>query len=809
MNKKYTVFNLIIILLVMISYPSYAQLSLVRGKILDKSSNTPLSYANIRIAGTTLGTSSNLSGEFELKLEFGKYKIIASYIGYISDTISLELNKDVYDLKFSLKPTEINLPEVVVRPGENPAIEIIRKAIEKRKEREKKLSNYEFESFAKGVIRTTDFITSTTSSIGIGLGTSDTSQLKITGILESHSKGYFAKPNYYKEIILARKQSSNFPPSVNILTGGRLVQNFYNDDINFFGRKLPGILSDIALDYYYFYIEKFQAINDQKVYQIHIEPNDSLNPGFIGKIFILENTFELLRVDLFLNRSANSGGIFESVEIIQQFDKFDDVMMPVDYRLLVKANFFGLARFGFELNTILFNYKINSPFDDKVFSKAVVSVLPDADKKNLEYWDLIQTIPNTDEEMEAFRIIDSLESIPRTFWDNFSVLNSRNRLNDNFSISGPLGLYHFNRVEGHALDFGIFGENLLENRLNSELLLSYGFSDKKFKQRLNTTYLLGDYRTTQFELNLFNTKRTLMKKLTGLSEFYNTVTALFLKDDDKDYYYQKGFSLELQSEITSVIKTKISFSNRVDKSAKKNTDFSLFKRSENFVDNPPINDGKSNLLSLRVSFDFRDFIEDGYYRRRTSFGKDFFLFSIGAKYSDDSFLNSDFSFKQIEFSYQTTIRTFRFSFLSMRFFAGISDGKVPIQFMFSLPGNPAYLSSSFTFRTLGTYEIFGDKVYYLNAEHNFRDELFRALKLNFLTDFDLQLNTFLNIGWSSIKFDLVDESYFSVEKLKKPLLEFGFGLQKGFLPLEIEFAWKLTNRSGNNFKIKLNSLINF
>jgi len=270
----------------MISYPTYAQLFLVRGKILDKSSNTPLSYANIRIAGTTLGTSSNLSGEFELKLESGKYEIIASYIGYISDTISLELNKDVYDLKFSLKPTEINLPEVVVRPGENPAIEIIRKAIEKRKEREKKINNYEFESFAKGVIRTTDFITSTTSSIGIGLGTSDTSQLKITGILESHSKGFFAKPNYYKEIILARKQSSNFPPSVNILTGGRLVQNFYNDDINFFGRKLPGILSDKALDYYYFYIEKFQAINDQKVYQIHIEPNDTLNPGFIGKIFM-------------------------------------------------------------------------------------------------------------------------------------------------------------------------------------------------------------------------------------------------------------------------------------------------------------------------------------------------------------------------------------------------------------------------------------------------------------------------------------------------------------------------------------------
>jgi hypothetical protein len=809
MIARTNLFNLIVILFFLFSFENFAQLLSLRGRILDGSNNTPLSYANLRVAGTTLGTSSNLSGEFELKLEKGRYEIIASYIGYISDTISILLDKDISDLVFRLKPTEISLPEIVVTPGENPALEIIRKAIEKRKEREKKIINYEFESFAKGVVRTTDFIVSTTNTFGFGLGKSDTSQLKITGILESHSKCYFAKPNYYKEIILARKQSSNFPPSVNILTGGRLVQNFYNDDINFFGRKLPGILSDIALDYYYFYIEKFQAIDDKRVYQIHLEPNDSLDPGFIGKIFILDGTFELLRVNLFLNKPANSGGIFESVEIIQQFDMFDDIMMPVDYRLLVKANFFGLARFGFELNTILFNYKINSLIDEKVFSKALVSVLPEADKKNIEYWNLIQTIPNTEEELEALKIIDSLENIPRTFWDNFSLLNSRTKINENFSISGPLSFYHFNRVEGHSIDFGIFGENLLENRFNSELLLSYGFADKKFKQELNITYLYGDYRTTQIDLSLFNSKRTLMKKLTGLLEFYNTITALFLKDDDKDYYYQKGFSLELQTELTSVIKTKISFQNRLDKSAKKNTEFSFFRRSEAYADNSPINEGKSNLLAFQFSFDFRDYIEDGYFRRRSSFGKDFFLFSLGAKFSDNNFLNSNFSFKQFEFSYQTTIRTFRFSFLSMKFFAGLSDGNVPIQFMFSLPGNPAYLSSSFTFRTLRTYEIFGDRVYYLNTEHNFRDELFRALKLNFFTNLDLQLNSFFNIGWSNINSNFYNESNYEIEKLKRPLLEIGFGLQKGFLPLEIEFAWKLTNRNGNNFKIKLNSLINF
>jgi hypothetical protein len=809
MSNTIIVYLVLLFAIFNIQSETFAQLFSVRGKILDKVSNQPLSYANIRVAETTTGTSSNSSGEFEIKLNQGNYFLIASYLGYISDTIFIKLDKDYTNLKILLKPTEINLPEIVVKPGENPAIEVIRKAIEKRKERERIIINYEFETFAKGTIRTTDFISATSSAFRLGVGESDTSQLKVTGILESHSKGYFAKPNYYKEIILARKQSSNFPASVNILTGGRLVQNFYNDDINFFGRKLPGILSDDALEYYYFYIEKFTAINNEKVYQIHIEPNDSLDPGFVGKIFILENSYELLRVDLFLNKAANFGGLFEKVEIIQQFDKFDNVMMPVDYRLLVKANFLGLARFGFELNTILFNYKINSLLDDKVFSKAVISVLPDADKKTTDYWSSIQTIPNTEEEIEAFRIIDSLQSIPKKFWDEFSFLNSRINISDNVSTSAPIGMYHFNRVEGHTIDFGIFGNELLDNRFNSELFFSYGFADKKFKQELKTNFLLGDYRTTRIDFNLFNTKRILLQnRQSGLSEFYNTVTSVFLKDDDKDYYYQKGFEFEFQTELSSIIKAKLSFSNKVDKSAIKNTDFSFFKRDEQFQPNPPIEEGKTNLLGIQLNFDFRDYIEDGYFRRRTSFGKDYFLFSVGFKYSNESF-GSDFSFKQLEFSYQTFIRTFRFSILTMRLFGGLSYGNTPIQQMYSLPGNPSYLSSSNTFRTLETNEIFGDRVVYFNLEHDFRDELFRALNLNFLSKLDLQVNTFFNGGWSNIKSNSVDYSIYEFQNLKKPLLELGFGLRKGFIPLELEFAWKLTNRVGRTFRISLNSLINF
>ncbi len=47
---------------------------------------------------------------------------------------------------------------------------------------------------------------------------------------------------------------------------------------------------------------------------------------------------------------------------------------------------------------------------DDIFSKAIITVLPDADKKDSLYWTTAQTIPNTTEEELAYERIDSLQT---------------------------------------------------------------------------------------------------------------------------------------------------------------------------------------------------------------------------------------------------------------------------------------------------------------------------------------------------------------------------------------------------------------
>ena len=149
------------------------------------------------------------------------------------------------------------------------------------------------------------------------------------------------------------------------------------------------------------------------MFEIKIKPLDSRNPGFIGKLYIIDKTFDLVKIDFQLNDAANRGGILDTINFYQQMLPFNDSLyLPVDFRAIAEINYLGLVRFGFEMNTILYNYKINTFIDDDIFDKAVIKVLPTADDKDTNYWKNIQSIPNTTKENLAYKKINSLNSIP-------------------------------------------------------------------------------------------------------------------------------------------------------------------------------------------------------------------------------------------------------------------------------------------------------------------------------------------------------------------------------------------------------------
>ena len=791
-------------LLIFLSKIVFAQQFTIQGKIADKRSFKPLSFANIRIEGTNRGTAANLYGDYLLNLSKGNYTLIASYIGYKSDTIKVNLNGNK-KLNFLLNKITLKLPEVTVKPGKNPALKIIENTIIAKHKRDSLINSYTFLAYTKGLIRTTREIDATDKSVNLTAGLGDTNKLKITGIIENESKGYFKKPNHYKEEIIARRQTANTPSSINVFTGGRLIQNFYNETVQYFGRPLPSPIADNALNYYYFYIEDTLAMDNLKVFKIYFAPANASDPGLYGRIFIADSIFSLLKVVASINKAANPGSIFNDIRIFQQFSPFqNNIYMPIDYRIFLEGNYLGLVRFGFELNTILHDYEINIPIKDDFFDMAVVTVLPGADKKDSTYWNYIKVLPYTKQEARAYHRIDSLQHIPKSFWDNFSFFSTRIGINKNLSVSGPLSIYSFNKISGHKVNLGLYTNDLLDKRLYSSLIFGYGFSSKKFTFNLNSTYFMGDYRTYSLKLNIHNDLKVLFEQSDNYNKLTSTILSLFTKYDFRNYYYSKGFGLKLSAEVLPFLKLNLGFTNRIDNSAFNNTNFSFFKRDKQYGNNQIIYDSKLNYFSGGFGLDFRKYIEDGYFRRKIS-RINYILLNGEFTISKNSIIKSDTDFNTYTLNVYGTFRTFKSAVLNFRINGFYSTGTLPLQMMYSLPGNINASSKSFSFRTLRFGEVFGNRLLTVNLEHNFRDELFNILRIPFIKNLQIQLGTHLNIAWINTSFKNKTILPLTSQSFNSPFIEAGFSLGHVLLPFKLEFTWKLNHLGRNNFVFGINT----
>ena len=196
MNKNQRIIiNLLLLFFIAVNVIT-AQKFILKGRITNSNTNEPLSFANLRIDESTFGTSANIEGNYELRLIPRRYSIITSFIGFKSDTAEIDLAGN-FTLNISLIPISIELPEITVLPGVNPALAIIKKAIINKHERDDKLDSYVVYAYTKGLIRTTEDIISTDRSVGLEVGNNDSTELRITGIIENETKGYFKKPDSY------------------------------------------------------------------------------------------------------------------------------------------------------------------------------------------------------------------------------------------------------------------------------------------------------------------------------------------------------------------------------------------------------------------------------------------------------------------------------------------------------------------------------------------------------------------------------------------------------------------------------------
>jgi hypothetical protein len=88
----------------------------IKGRVLDEETGAPLENANVFLAGTTFGTSTDKSGNYIIKkIPYGTYDIIFSFVGYgIQKRKISSYKSEIFILEISLKPKAVNLNQINV-----------------------------------------------------------------------------------------------------------------------------------------------------------------------------------------------------------------------------------------------------------------------------------------------------------------------------------------------------------------------------------------------------------------------------------------------------------------------------------------------------------------------------------------------------------------------------------------------------------------------------------------------------------------------------------------------------------------------
>jgi Family of unknown function (DUF5686)/CarboxypepD_reg-like domain len=371
-----------------------------------------LPFASVFVKGSSFGTTSNDRGKYFLDLPAGNYIIVCQYVGYGRQEKAVKLLSESITLDFQLSIQRTNLKEVVIKPGgEDPAYEIIRRAIKKRKYYENPLDSFTCEAYIKTLIRSRSL---PSKIFGKTFSDEDRKELGVdsegAGIIylsESITKIAFKKPDKVKlEVISGRESGSNgygfnFPTFI----------NFYSNNVNIFITQLSprGYVSPIAdgaLNYYrYKFLGSF--IEDGKeVNQIRVIPKRRFEPLFSGTINITDSDWRIHSLALTLTKEYQ----LEVVDTLT-IRQIHVPVTPVIWRTQNQVVNFSFKKFGIDVTgnflNVYSNYDLEPKFRKKYFNNVVVKYDTGVTKKDFAYWDSLRPVPLAPEELEDFRKKDS------------------------------------------------------------------------------------------------------------------------------------------------------------------------------------------------------------------------------------------------------------------------------------------------------------------------------------------------------------------------------------------------------------------
>ncbi len=836
LGSTYRFFTGLVLAVIFICHHGFGQsITTIEGQVLDAADDSPLQFVNVYFKGTEAGTITDENGHFSITNNDAPDSLVISYVGYLPQTVAV-IKGGKQNIIVRLENELVNLSEVVVLSGENPAWEIIRHAVKSKKLHDKRsLKAYEYQSYNRIEFDIDNISTKMSkrkivSKIWEGMDSTSLEKNALGNAIlpiflsETVSKYYVKNDPFSRREEVQKTKVSG----VAVEDGSMISQlvgtayqdyNFYQNWLRFLEKEFISPIADSWKIFYDYEILDTTMVDGSECYQLSVFPNRKQDPAFNGVIWITTDSYALKKLDLYIDKSTNLNFI-ERIDLKQELDATPDgPWLPTSTSLTIDVSNLGknAASMLIKAHNVTSDWEINDLKDRKFYANEVI-IAEDFNTYPPDYWENNRPNSLTQQQLQTYQNINTLVEIPQVkSYVNFIKLATTGYWRRGKVDFGPyLYAYAHNNYEGHAFRLGLKTNEYFDRKITLRGYLGYGTADEKWKYGLTANYIIKRKPWTEISMHSSLDVEQVGLRSDDLREnnylFYAaTRWQTFLRP----YYISKN-SVSIKSEPAKGLIHQLTLKHEYY-----DPQYSFY-----YYKSPGTSDVelKSDVSAPTITFSTRwardeMFLQNG--NERVSLGtKRSPIIQFDYTYGFKNFLDGDFEFHKLQLELKNKLRMGGLGEARYKLTGGYIIGQVPYLLLENHIGNESSFYTNGAFNTMNYFEFVSDEYASMRYEHHFQGlvmnkiPLIRALKWRLIGS--------ANVLYGSLRQENIDiispidpdgQSTAPFGHLDKgmPYIELGYGIENIFKVLRIDAFHRLTYRDkpdANKFALKMSFQFN-
>ena len=781
----------------------FAQQTKVTGKVTDALTNEPIPFATVVFKGTTTGVNTDMDGKYLLTTDAPSDSLVFTLVGY--NTVKMRVKKGQDQIiNVSLKASKVELQEVVIKAGENPANIILKNIIRnKDKNDPSRLDAYQYEVYNKIEFDLTNITDKMKGNkllkpfafVWDNIDSTETNSKPFLPffISETLSDMYFKNnPVNKREVIKASKVSGLENASVTQFLGDMYQRvNIYQNFIDLFGKGFISPISDIGLVYYKYYLLDSTYIGDQWCYKLKFKPRRPQELTFTGEFWVNDTTWAVKKINMRIAQDANVNWV-EDMAIVQEYTYVESKTWMLSKDILVldfAAREEGMSFIG-RKSTSYKKFVINNEVPDEIFKGTEnIVVSDDAMSRSTDFWDQARHDSLAERELKIYHMVDTIKTLPafKTYVELITLFFTGYKDLGKIELGPYYTLYSYNPIEGNRFRVGGRTSDDLSTKIQLEGYLAYGLKDEKFKYMGGFKYKISS-KPRQFAGVKYRYDVEQLGQSENAFQDDNILSSLFRRNPATKLNTSETQKVWYEIEWFPGLSNKVTLSHGEFKPLG-DLDISYYA---NDAKTKVRNSFQTTQISFFTRFNYREKFVAGKVDR-ISLGSDYPTIQINFTKGLKGVLDGDFDYHKLSIRVDDRLKLSPFGYTYWVLSAGKTWGKVPYPLLEIHPGNETYFYDFAAFNMMNFFEFVSDYYFSGYATHHFdgffldKIPLMRKLKWREVAQVKAVWG---ELQPSNLNLQTNNSLFYSLNK--KPYVEVGLGVENIIRILRVDFLWRMS-----------------